>query len=288
MKYFLPITLFALMGFSTDLKAQVVLADFETANTSPAMTPAGIDIVDNPDKSGVNPSSKAGLFNKPSGDWSAFYLTFPSVKNFGTNNTDLIFKIRSDFAARVYVKVWNGSQVVIENWSTNYNFMVAAGAWTDCTFDISTVANKDFTRLEININGGSSSGKVYFDDFKLTNPLAANGIPVASFKTSKPKAILGDTVVFDASSSYDFNGQITSYKWDFQDGTTDTGKVVAHKFAKDGIFKVKLSITDNDNNTVLIQNAQNVFPLNSKLGSLNVVTTTPSVNSKDASVALRS
>ena len=158
--------------------------------------------------------------------------------------------------------------------------MVAAGAWTDCTFDISTVANKDFTRLEININGGSSSGKVYFDDFKLTNPLAANGIPVASFKTSKPKAILGDTVVFDASSSYDFNGQITSYKWDFQDGTTDTGKVVAHKFAKDGIFKVKLSITDNDNNTVLIQNAQNVFPLNSKLGSLNVVTTTPSVNSK--------
>ena len=154
MKYVLLIILFILTVFFTDLKAQVVLADFETANTSPVMTPAGVGIVDNPDKSSVNPSNKAGLFNKPSGDWAAFYLTFTTVKNFGANNTDLIFKIRSDFAARVYVKVWNGSQVVIENWSTNYNFMVSAGAWTDCTFDISTVANKDFTRLEININGG--------------------------------------------------------------------------------------------------------------------------------------
>jgi PKD domain/Secretion system C-terminal sorting domain len=265
---------------SIDIEAQVVLADFETATSTPTLSPTGVNVIDNPDKSSLNPSSKVGFFNKPSGDWSAFYLVFSTVKNFGTNNTDLTFKIRSDFAARVYVKVWNGSQVVSENWAPNYNFMVTAGVWTDCIFDISTLSNKDFTRLEININGGSSSGKVYFDDFKMTNPLASNGLPVASFKTSKPKAILGDTVVFDASASYDFNGSITSYKWDFQDGTTDTGKIVAHKFAKDGIFRVKLTIQDNENNSASIQNPQNVYPVNSKLGSLNIVSTTPSVNSK--------
>lgn len=272
----LPILLF----LSTALNAQTILADFETVGSTPTLSPQGTEVVDNPDKSTLNPSNKVGYFNKPSGDWAAFYLNFPSVKNFGVGNTDLAFKIRSEFAGRVYVKVWNGSQVITENWAPNYNFMVTAGKWTDCIFDISTVANKDFTKLEININGGTANGKVYFDDFKLTNPAALNGLPVARFKSSKLKALLGDTVVFDASESYDFNGKIVSYQWNFGDGSTDTGKIVSHQFTQDGVFKVKLTVKDGDNNEANFEMPQSVYPINTRLSGLNIVTPTPSVHSK--------
>ena len=45
------------------------------------------------------------------------------------------------------------------------------------------------------------------------------------------------------------NGSIKSYNWNFQDGTTDTGKIVNHKFINEGIYRVKLTVTDNDNNS---------------------------------------
>ena len=280
MKHLYKLLIFTLSFMYTDIKAQVNLADFETANTSPTLTPQGVMVVDNPDKNASNPSNKVGFMNKPAGDWTAFYLTFAETKKFILGNTELNFKIRSAFAARVYIKVWNGSQVVIENWSTNYNFMVSANAWTDCVFDIRSVINQDFTRLEININGGSSSGNVYFDDFKLNNPSAGNGFPVAAFTSSKPKAFAGDTVRFDASNSYDFNGSIKSYHWNFQDGTMDTGKIVSHKFINEGIYRVKLTVTDNDNNSTSIQVAQAVYPVGSRLGRLSIITPTPSVNAK--------
>jgi PKD domain/Secretion system C-terminal sorting domain len=260
--------------------AQITLADFETPNTSPTLTPQGVAVVDNPDQGAANPSAKVGLMNKPSGDWNAFYLTFSSPKTFILGSTELNFKIKSAFSGRVFVKVWNNTEVVTENWSTNYNFMVTANTWTDCVFDVRNVTNREFTRLEININGGSSSGNVYFDDFKLTNPLAGNGFPVASFTSSKPKAFAGDTVIFDASLSYDFNGSLKAYRWDFQDGGTDTGKIVKHKFVNDAIYRVKLTVTDNDNNNSSTQILQAVYPVTARLGRFSLITPTPSVNTK--------
>ncbi len=260
--------------------AQITLADFETVATAPVMLPQGVVIVQNPDKNLSNSSEKVGLFNKPAGDWKAFYLQWAQPLSIPTAHTDLTFKIRSDFEGRVFVKIWNGSQVVIENWAPDYNFMVTAGKWTDCTLDISTVTNKTFTHLEININGGSASGKIYFDDFKLTHPLASSGMPVAHFTASRLKPILGETLVFDASASYDFNGNIIAYRWDFGDGTTGLGKVVSHRFAKDGVFKVRLTVVDNDNNESVFERPQAVFPMESKISHLNIVTPTPSVNSK--------
>ena len=280
MKPFYFSLIFIAAVFSANLKAQTILADFEAAATTPTLTPQGVVVVDNPDKNTTNSSNKVGYMNKPAGDWAAFYLTFAETKTFTLGNTELNFKIRSAFAARVYVKVWNGSQVVIENWSTNYNFMVAANTWTDCVFDIRSVVNQNFTRIEIDINGGASSGNVYFDDFKLNNPQAGNGLPVAAFTSSKPKAFAGDTVRFDGSNSYDFNGSIKSYNWNFQDGTTDTGKIVNHKFINEGIYRVKLTVTDNDNNSTSTVISQAVYPVGSRLGRLNIVTPTPSVNTK--------
>jgi hypothetical protein len=58
-------------------------------------------------------------------------------------------------------------------------------------------------------------------------------------------AYVGETVVFNASNSSD-DQQIVSYEWDFGDNTSGTGLVVNHSYSKEGTYKVKLNVTDND------------------------------------------
>ncbi|MFW6176359.1 MAG: PKD domain-containing protein [Thermoplasmatota archaeon] len=55
-------------------------------------------------------------------------------------------------------------------------------------------------------------------------------------------------VIFDASNSSD-NVEITSYEWDFDDGTTATGKTVTHKFDEKGTYEVTLTVSDEAGNT---------------------------------------
>ena len=145
MKIFYLFLLLIVSVFTPQLQAQTTLADFETANSSPTLTPQGVVVVDNPDRVAANPSSKVGFMNKPAGDWTAFYLTFPTPKTVTLGFTELNFKIRSAFSARVFVKVWNNAEVVTEGWSTDYNFMVTANAWTDCVFDVRNITNREYT-----------------------------------------------------------------------------------------------------------------------------------------------
>ena len=52
------------------------------------------------------------------------------------------------------------------------------------------------------------------------------------------------TVVFNASASSDSESSVSSYHWDFGDGTTNTGEVVSHVFDNPGTFSVTLNVTD--------------------------------------------
>ncbi|MCD6478257.1 MAG: PKD domain-containing protein, partial [Candidatus Diapherotrites archaeon] len=55
------------------------------------------------------------------------------------------------------------------------------------------------------------------------------------------------TVTFDASSSFDPDGTIVSYEWDFGDGSTASGVVSAHVFQERGTYLVKLRVKDQNN-----------------------------------------
>jgi chitodextrinase len=58
---------------------------------------------------------------------------------------------------------------------------------------------------------------------------------------------VGDAVTFDASifMARWTESTIVSLDWDFVDGTTQTGTVVEHKFAKPGEYWVELAATDS-------------------------------------------
>lgn len=72
--------------------------------------------------------------------------------------------------------------------------------------------------------------------------------PVADFSFTPQRPKPGEVVTFDASPSFDPDGQIVKYEWDFNnDGVSDaTGKVVTRVFLTAGDFPVKLVVTDND------------------------------------------
>lgn len=79
---------------------------------------------------------------------------------------------------------------------------------------------------------------------------ALNRMPVAVFTANKYWVGLNDPIRFDASDSYDPDGEIVQYLWSFGDGTTGEGMVVEHAYAAQagGGWKpiVTLTVVDED------------------------------------------
>jgi len=76
-----------------------------------------------------------------------------------------------------------------------------------------------------------------------------NRLPIASFTESAHNVSSNEIIYFDASGSYDPDGTIVSYSWDFGDGNTATGVTTDHAYSVDGNYTVTLTVTDNDGAT---------------------------------------
>jgi uncharacterized protein YceK len=70
--------------------------------------------------------------------------------------------------------------------------------------------------------------------------------PVANFTYEPYSPIVNQVVTFNASPSYDPDGTIVSYVWNFGDGSTGDGVVVSHTYASEGTYTVTLTVTDDD------------------------------------------
>ena len=69
--------------------------------------------------------------------------------------------------------------------------------------------------------------------------------PVANFNYS----VNDLTVTFDASESYDPNGNVVNYTWDLGDGNSSYGEVIEHTYGEEKVYTVVLTVTDNDGKT---------------------------------------
>lgn len=258
------------------------LADFETAESTPLISADGnvFGIVDNPDKSGINTSNKVGYYHKQDTNWQYFTMTFSNPVNIGNNNT-LTFKVHASIAGRIFAKFWSNGEVLIENWAPDWNFQPVANKWVECTVALTPAMNKTFDVLQIAACvDNNNAAEVYLDDFNLSNPDAGDGTPFAKFTVSKSLIETGDSITFNASDSYDYDGEIVSYEWDFGDGETDTGMLVTHKYLIDSVFSVKLTITDNDSKSSIAESYIFVVATGEKLSKLEIVTNSPETSKK--------
>jgi chitodextrinase len=61
------------------------------------------------------------------------------------------------------------------------------------------------------------------------------------------------TIRFDGRRSYDPDGVIVSYAWDFGDGQTSTEAYIIHNYQATGTYEVSLMVVDNDNLSSICQ-----------------------------------
>lgn len=79
-----------------------------------------------------------------------------------------------------------------------------------------------------------------------------NQPPVAEFTFSPSEPVVGEEITFDASASFDPDGEIVQYLWDFGDGDGGEGVTVSHIYETPGSFPVALTVFDDDSlSTVL-------------------------------------
>ena len=81
-------------------------------------------------------------------------------------------------------------------------------------------------------------------DTPLASKIIINKSPIATIDAVR-NACVGQAVEFDGSKSYDSDGDIVDYEWNFDDGTTVKGEQASHTFSQPGTYLVRLNTTDS-------------------------------------------
>ncbi len=91
--------------------------------------------------------------------------------------------------------------------------------------------------------------------------------PVAKASVNNEAPLPGVAVVFSAAGSYDLQGDIVSYHWEFGDGSTETGEIVQHTYIEGKYYVVTLTVTDESGLKAQTHLGMNVLPGQSSGGS---------------------
>lgn len=87
------------------------------------------------------------------------------------------------------------------------------------------------------------------------NPCSNNTAPFANAGADQ-NGNTGAVLTFSAAGSSDLTGTITSYAWNFGDGSTGGGLTATHAFTTAGTFSVRLTVTDScgavDDDTAIV------------------------------------
>ena len=79
-----------------------------------------------------------------------------------------------------------------------------------------------------------------------------NKPPIAVVEISKLTIMLGETIAFDASESYDIDGDVEFYYWNFDDGYTSSQATADHEYKNSGTYNVSLKIIDDLNDITTV------------------------------------
>jgi len=171
--------------------------------------------------------------------------TPPIWTNAGTNNTS------PGQPTLFYVKWADNAGLSGFIFGTNNTGTWVNGTWTPMS---GAVNWSNVTKTINSIQGIVVQWRVWAND--TSNNWNATGIislktlqaPIASFTHSPSTPLLGETVTFNASGSYDPDGTIVSYNWDFGDSniTVVFNPTINHVYRASGSFNVTLTVFDND------------------------------------------
>jgi PKD repeat protein len=131
---------------------------------------------------------------------------------------------------------------VIANYTWNIaNLVNLTGKVVDYTF-------QEAGEYTIELTVTDSKGLSHSITKPLTVSEAANNQPPqAEFSVTPATGVVPLSVVFDATGSSDPEDEITSFSWNFGDGSSENGLVVSHQYTEVATYTVILTVTDGDN-----------------------------------------
>jgi len=151
--------------------------------------------------------------------------------------------------------------LVSGRWSDLVNTEVSGLTGVDGTVTF-TAKSKSSGTFVFTVNDVSASGYVYDPELNeetedsIATDSQTNQNPIADAGNDQ-RVNPGDIVTFDGSHSYDPDGTIVSYEWDFGDGSIGDSITTTHRYISSGWFTAQLTVTDDDgatgSDTVLIE-----------------------------------
>lgn len=148
--------------------------------------------------------------------------------------TGAIIENKGTLSARTITTGGNGQATVTFTAPMETGFGVDAGKVIVQIQPISTNFGSQFPR---------------FVTIRLVPPatIVIPGAPTPDFFFNPPQPRPGQVITFDASRSFDSDGYIVSYKWEWGDGETVTRPTATedHDYVGAGTYFVTLTITDN-------------------------------------------
>lgn len=106
------------------------------------------------------------------------------------------------------------------------------------------------------------------DNYPLMNPWhEPPWTPFASFNFSIIQPCINETVTFDAWRSYDFDGEIVNYVWDFGEGivVNETNPIANHTYTFPRFYNVSLTVVDNEGLSNTTERTINVIKISANL-----------------------
>jgi len=96
--------------------------------------------------------------------------------------------------------------------------------------------------------------------------VVTDAAPIAKASVNNDSPLPGVAVIFTASESYDVQGDIVTYDWEFGDGQTGTGETVQHTYSQGDYYVVTLTVTDESGAMAQTNLGMNVQPGQSVCG----------------------